>query len=337
MRGSLFRALLATCIVATTAFVSTHASATTYRFQTVQSPTGGYFSLLDVNNHGRFYGTSVESVHVRAFILQEGVFSMLEGPTGALGTIAGGLSDDGVATGSYYTATLIDPASGQEYRGPHAAFIYDGVSYTTFTVPDASETFARGISPDGRYVSGYAVTSSGIVGFLYDRKTAQSELIERPGAYQTIAQGINSSYMLVGGDVFETDQEPFTRFEGFTYDITSGERVSHPLSGWVGWAFRAIDDNGRIAGWLVNESFAQIGFVGTPEAFELMMVPEADNTFIHGINNAGVLVGSYTNGGAYFGFIATPVPEPETWTLMLAGLAAVGATYKRWRIAERHS
>jgi hypothetical protein len=36
------------------------------------------------------------------------------------------------------------------------------------------------------------------------------------------------------------------------------------------------------------------------------------------------IVGSGQRGGVNHGFLLTPIPEPETWMLLLLGLAAIG-------------
>jgi len=49
-----------------------------------------------------------------------------------------------------------------------------------------------------------------------------------------------------------------------------------------------------------------------------------DGTILQGLNNLGVVVGSYNDvNGISRGFVATPVPEPQTFAMLLAGLGAV--------------
>jgi hypothetical protein len=93
---------------------------------------------------------------------------------------------------------------------------------------------------------------------------------------------------------------------------------------------------GQIAGWLdqgfdpvSNELLPTVGFVGTPTSFEILAVPGASQTVAQGINDAGWVVGTYVLNDEYFGFVATPVPEPETYALMLVGLTALFGVHRR--------
>lgn len=49
------------------------------------------------------------------------------------------------------------------------------------------------------------------------------------------------------------------------------------------------------------------------------------------INDRGQIVGTGIFNGETRAYIATPVPEADTWALMLAGLGMVG-----WRLRRRH-
>ncbi len=42
------------------------------------------------------------------------------------------------------------------------------------------------------------------------------------------------------------------------------------------------------------------------------------------INEKGQIVGFGQRGGVDHGFLLTPIPEPETWMLLLLGLTAIG-------------
>lgn len=47
------------------------------------------------------------------------------------------------------------------------------------------------------------------------------------------------------------------------------------------------------------------------------------------INDAGQIVGSGTMAGQDYAFLLTPIPEPETYAMLLAGLAVVGVAVRR--------
>lgn len=49
-----------------------------------------------------------------------------------------------------------------------------------------------------------------------------------------------------------------------------------------------------------------------------------------GINNSGDIIGYGSYHDEWYGFLLTPVPEPSTWMMMLAGFAGLGfAGYRR--------
>ena len=54
-----------------------------------------------------------------------------------------------------------------------------------------------------------------------------------------------------------------------------------------------------------------------------------------GINNAGQIVGSGFINGKERAYLITPVPEPETYALMVAGLGLLGFMLRRRRAASR--
>jgi probable HAF family extracellular repeat protein len=58
--------------------------------------------------------------------------------------------------------------------------------------------------------------------------------------------------------------------------------------------------------------------------------------YANGINDSGLIVGTATNSitGESHAFLLTPVPEPETYAMMLAGLGLVGAMARRRKQSE---
>ena len=209
----------------------------------------------------------------------------------------------GVVVGSYFTAPT----------DPELGFIYEGGSYTSFNVLGATSTTLRGISPDGRYLSGtFDEARSFLNGFVFDRTNAA---LVKFGA-GTIVQGMSSHGVLVGS-FFMGPRTPFT------YDITTGIRTAY---GPENDRYRDINDDGLIAGFRTGTAF-----VGRPGNFQNLAVAGAISTFAEGINNAGWVVGGYTDatGMVDHAFVARPVPEPGSWALLLGGLAAIGVSTRR--------
>ena len=281
------------------------AQAADYNISTYSRPGTLNTSFWGINNSGQIAGSTYDGTAFSGFVYSSGTFTSLAGPTGSVENQALGISDGGVVVGSYFTGPT----------DPELGFIYESGSYTSFNVLGATSTTLRGISPDGRYLSGtFDEASSSLNGFLFDRTNGA---LVRFGA-GTIVQGMNSHGVLVGS-FFMGLRTPFT------YDITTGIRTDY---GPENDRYRDINDDGLIAGFRAGTAL-----VGRPGSFQNLAVAGAISTFAEGINNAGWVVGGYTDatGMVDNAFIARPVPEPGSWALLLGGLAAVGVSTRRRR------
>jgi uncharacterized membrane protein len=262
--------------------------------------------LWDVNNHGHMVGYSLPGTAPTdfpvGFVYDGSTFTTISGPAGAISSTALGISDGGTIVGSFIATYTID-GDGNLIAGPSHGYIYSGGSYTTFDVAGAVDTFLRGISPDGRYISGYYTTATG-TGFVFDTLAGTFTTVSQPASLFTIAQGINAAGILVGSDIVAGS--PTTR-PGFTFDIATATRTDYFLAGAIRTAFRSIDDAGTLAGWFLDPGSLMHGFVGAPGSYEQIDFPGADGTAIEGSNNAGVLVGNSDIGGVSHAFVASPV------------------------------
>lgn len=303
------------------ALLTSQAQASSYQFTTLTAPDGGPAQVFDINNQGQIALTAIGGPG-RGYVYSGGSFTALAGPAGALGFNAMGLSDNGVVVGSFYTTEFVDPDTGETLRGPDSGYIFDGSAYTAFNVPGADATLPRGVSPDGRYVTGYYSAGSSNRAFLLDRSNGSFTDLSTPNSRLTIAQGINAAGTVVGSDVIVAGSG-VTR-PGFTYDMASGARTDTLLPGFYRTSFRDIDSSGLMVGWVISidasGSGTYSGIIGSGMAFDMLAVPGADSTYLEGVNDAGWLTGNYSIGDTFQAFVATPVPEPQTWALMLAGM-----------------
>jgi hypothetical protein len=105
-----------------------------------------------------------------------------------------------------------------------------------------------------------------------------------------------------------------------------------------------IDNPGEVDGNVVAINFGPYNILGLTVTLQdsTFSVIGSDNTPTDGFSFTGLAAGSYalnvlgfatgSDGGFYAGgFIAQTIPEPETYALMLAGVAAVGFVAMRRR------
>lgn len=131
-----------------------------YAITTLPSPNATQsVEVFGLNNAGQVAGGFRDrdrdrvSGSEQAFVWQGGSYKLLSGPAGALGATALGVANSGVVVGIYYT-TLIGDGLGNLTPGDERGFVLDRGGYSTVELPGYRHTQLRGVSPDGRYVSG---------------------------------------------------------------------------------------------------------------------------------------------------------------------------------------
>jgi probable HAF family extracellular repeat protein len=105
---------------------------------------------------------------------------------------------------------------------------------------------------------------------------------------------------------------------------------------------QGVNDRGQVVGYSYlagDASFnAFLYSAGTLYDLNSLLEPGFATTlnYAYGINNNGQIVANGNNGHAYLlNPIAAPVPEPETYAMMMLGMAMVGVVTRRRRLSER--
>jgi hypothetical protein len=331
-KGTLVKTLMESTmkLMQTAALIATlslgAANAAPLVFTTFLEPGATSTAFWDVNNNGSVTGFStLDSLtpdRSGSFIYSGGTYTHLPALAGAESVSAFGISDGETVVGTWQGPSSIDPNTGETIPAYDQGFIYSGGAYTTYNIPGAFNTHLRAISPNGRYVSGY-YQGNGVSGqgFVLDTLNSQITLVGAGGNDFTLPQGINNAGVVVGGDRVRDDvTNESTGYVGFTFDVNTGVRNNYVTS-YFETAFRAIDENGVVSGWLRTDQGDTVSFTGGFGLNGVFSGPGSSSTYLEGSNDRGVLVGIYyLPTGESFAFVAAPVPEPSAWLLMCGGL-----------------
>jgi hypothetical protein len=164
--------------------------------------------------------------------------------TGALSTIPLGINNPGDICGTAIFSGGIQPA-----------FLSVNRVITTFSVPNATATFAYQVNDSGQIV-GYYVDSSGRAhGYTRDTAGALTYPIDVPGATQTFVLGNNASNWVVGR---YTDTAGATH--GFFY-VTPNDILTYDYPGATYTTFNGINRDGLICGYYNDPAGISHGFV----------------------------------------------------------------------------
>jgi probable HAF family extracellular repeat protein len=237
----------------------------------------------------------------------------------ATDTLAYGISDNGLVTGAYLTASTTE------------AFIDSGGVYTTIDVPGAISTIGLGVNDSGTVV-GYASTQSGSEhSFIY--ANGHFKILSDPLAMSnaTFAESINNNGV-VSGYYYAT-----TGFHGFTYDAGAFTTVDDP-AGTHGTILSGLNENGDETGIYFNGAYQRTAYVDVGGVYTNIADPAAPNlTFPAAINDSDEVVGTVDDSVGAEGFteiagVYTHIDDPsaapgETWAFGVNDSGAIVGYY----------
>jgi hypothetical protein len=217
-------------------------------------------------------------------------------------TLPSGFNDADKIVGSY-----IDGG------GTEHSFVLYGGNFGTFAIAGAAQTYAVDTDNVGHIVGSYFDTGGTLHGFLWYRGFSLYDIVAFPGAVRTEPLGIYNQLNLVGR--YSKSGPPFV-WEGFVMKGSprlSGSYSSITVPGAVGTHALDINVNGVIVGYYEDSANLQHSFVLSEGNFSTIDFPGAlaGSTWAGGLNDAGQIVGQYTDplGGGTLGFLATPIIE----------------------------
>lgn len=270
----------------------------------------------------------------RAFLYDGAMYDLGTLNAGATYSFGLGINNNGTVVGSsdFYT-----PA-GHTVR----AFSYAAGSMTNLGEPLDPTCGNCGLGSvandinDSGLVTGYAALKNGLVrAYLYDTVTGLTTELGSIGgpAATSRGQALNNRGEVTGwGNPTNLGVTHAFLYSGGTMHDLGG---LDPNPNYVSEGF-GINNFGVVVGYAGLSTGAGHAFIYSGGSMtDLNTLIPADSNWIlneaRGINDAGQIVGTGHVGSAIHAYLLTPVPEPETAVLMLAGLAWFG-----WEWQRRH-
>lgn len=306
-------------------------AAAAYSVQSVQFPTDLPFTqFLGTNGQGVIVGYHGEVVNSGFTFTQPNVFTDTNFTDAAQTQVTGIAGTEGNASKvGFYVDTsekthgfILIPGSGTASG-----------AFFTIDKPNTVFTQVLGIDSAGKNIAGYSSTDQtgmtlqlAFVGTTGPSGTTFTD-IDRllPKNLNSQAAGINAAGAAVGFYLPATGPNTSLGFE----DINGAIRTVDPFGSNNTQAL-GINNNGELVGTYTDEAGDQHGFIEITGEFSSFDPAGSSNTTINGVNDQGQIVGFYTDKDTNVtGFVATPVPEPESIALLCMGLFGIAALRRR--------
>jgi hypothetical protein len=309
--ASLFAALGCTALPSVAAAVS-------YNVQTVSFPGDNFTQLLGINDAGTVVGFHGATVNQGFTLTPPATFVDTNVPN-SVQTQVVGIANPSIHDG-YRVGFYVDGAGLTHGFVNVQNFV---VSFFTVDKPGTAFNQVLGISSNAVHIAGYSSTDPagatlqrafiGTAGVLGNTFTDISGLL--PVNQNSQATGINDAGNAVGFYLPTADTSI-----GF---LDTGGIIStiDPFGSTFTQAL-GINAAGEIVGFYVDGNGVQHGYTDMNGVFSSFDPAGSANTTINGINSLGQLVGFATINDNVVGFVATPTPEPASWTLLgIGGIA----------------
>jgi len=315
-------------------------AAADYTFQTLNNPADPTFNqLLGINNAGTiagYFGVGSATHPNKGYTLAPpytaGSYTDENFPASFQTQVVGINSNSSPTTVGFW----VDGAAN------NFGFVKQGATFTSVSNPNtpAGGTLFNqllGVNNNNIAVGFYADANGALQGYLYNIATQAFTAITLPASFNagmTTATGINDAGVVSG---FYLDAAGNTH--GFLDD--GGNFVSLDDPNGTNTAFLGLNNKGQVVGTFVAANGVTNGLVYNIASKSWLTLNDPNSsalpafdvtgTTINGINDAGQLVGFYSDGANVDGFLATPTPEPASIGFMLLGgtLFAAGCIKRR--------
>ncbi len=264
-----------------------------YTYTTFNFPGARSTQPFAINDEGDVVGYYFANTPVDlpfGFLLQAGVYTAIDYP-GAAETKLVGINDYGVIIGQFCSGTC------PTLRFTNS-FAYDHGTFTEISFPGAISTYVTGINNRGVICGYYSITGEPVGNFLYNDGTYAPLTFRHSDAL--LVNGIND-----GGDLVVDSSVS-------GYELSESGITPIAAPGATATSVAGLNDSGQVAGYYVNPpgtAPAGQAFVFANGIFQ-PLYSSTVVTFANGVNNLGVVVGSYEVGREFeletAGFLATP-------------------------------
>lgn len=237
-----------------------------------------------------FYADTVSSY--QGFILSKGSFTSVSYP-GQVSTFLEGMNDVGQIAGTSWISN----------NSSYFNFVYNfqDQTFTELKTPPGSITFSNAIN-DGGTVVGYTLLVARTVGFEYSLNSGKFKLILPVNVAFAEPFGITARGQVVGRVALHNGQfSDSVVFEGGQYRILNIPGVQAAVSGINPAGTAYVGGYGGIP---------SSAFIYANKIFTTLQFPGAIVTYANGVNNAGQVVGSFTDAAGFtHGFLYSPSSE----------------------------
>ena len=286
----------------------TSAPAAHYAFHTYNSSNDETFNqLLGINSHGLisgYFGSGAQGHKNKGYLLSPPYHQsdyVVENFPGSAQTQVTGLNNAGTTVGFFSHTNKANPAHNANFGFYRQNGQYHEVNFPTSDNSAPPVNQLLGVNSSDIAVGFYNDSAGNARGYMYNIGTGTFTRIKISGAVSLTATGINNLGDVTG--FFNDATGPVMSFllthTGHLYTFVSGGNETQ--------AFGVNDSDEAVGAITIGSS--TFGFTWTPSGgFHHVNDPKGmGSTVVNGVNDAGDLVGFYTDGkGNVDGMLATP-------------------------------
>lgn len=291
---------------------------------TLGSGTGS--NAVAINNRGQIVGSSAtgETNYYGRAMVRPFVHDGTNMHAIATEGFASDISDNGLVTGT---------ASSQP--GVFRAALYDSGTgtLTQLDYPDLDWSSGYAVNSRGQIVGGFSSYSSDSDAFFYDAQSGQTSTIDLAGYNHLLGVDINEAGQVIG-TAYDT-RSGGNYSTAFLYQDGINTALTTPYG--LGSAAAGINSAGDIVGSFQIDGDLENGtwhafFYGSDGWVDLNDgVTLANGAYLYravALNDMGDIIAYGTDGSNWL-LSTSPAPEPETWAMLLGGIAALRLIRRR--------